>query len=447
MTLTKNTMEEQNLPCSSRYRITRCIASGGMGAIYLGFQRGAGGFARRVAIKRAFARTSNDDGTAQLREAILNEARLGSLVRHPNVVSINDVEEIGDELLLVMDYIDGGSLAQLIGGGRQLPIGVALRIILDACAGLDAIHNATDLEGNALGLVHRDVSPQNILLGLDGVARIADFGIAKRAHDKGQTGPTMRRGKFGYMSPEYIRMRVTNTSCDMFALGCVLWESLAGRRLFEGTSGLDTIRLAMAAEVPSLRGINGMVSTEIDAFIQRALARSPLDRFPSMREFGEELELISDGLIARRSEVTRFVANAIATRISDSQNGPITLASVDVQIDPAASSATPSTSGERSTSNLGHTTDNTIKLDVADVELIEHKHDSGNDNAHAQDHDSDHVDVAALDVDVAMSAPPPSLSAPLERFLVDRYAVQSESDSGTILAGPISKRSKLANVA
>jgi len=427
-----------------------------MGAIYLGLQSGPGGFARRVAIKRAFASASR---SAPLRESILNEARLGSLVRHPNVVSINDVEEVGDgELLLVMDYIDGGSLSQLI-NGQQLPLGIALRVILDAAAGLDAIHNATDLDGKPLGLVHRDVSPQNILLGLDGVARVADFGIAKGASDKGHTGPTMRRGKFGYMSPEYIKMRVTNMSSDMFALGVVLWEALAGRRLFEGPTGLDSIKLAMAAEVPSLREINGMVSNELDAFVQRALSRSPLDRFGSMRHFGDELEAIGEGgLIAKRSDVSRFVAQAIAARekgtttakTASGKPAPIqTLASVDVELDaPESRRATDTGSGERparTSANNNTSSSGTTDIEIADVELVDGALASASAMAEAMK--GDEVEVEAEDT---AESSPPSLTAPLSRFhqafdleqvfmrIGENYAVKSESSSGTIVASPIS---------
>lgn len=299
--------EGMDLPKSSRYRLSRCIATGGMGAIFAGVHRGAEGFERTVAIKRAHPHLVRD---AAFRETILREARHGSAVRHPNVVSIDDVEEVGGEILLVMEYVEGGSLSQLAAAanGRRMPVGVGLRIFLDACLGLHAIHTAKDIDGQHLGLVHRDISPQNILVGVDGVARIADFGIAKGVKDPGRTGPSMRRGKFGYMSPEYIKHRVSTASSDLFALGIVLWEALAGRRLFEGSSGLESIKLAAAAVVPSLRSIRTEIPEEIDALVQRCLARSPIDRFRTPREVAERLQAINLP-IATRADVADYVSS------------------------------------------------------------------------------------------------------------------------------------------
>jgi serine/threonine protein kinase len=311
-------LEKADLPRSSRYRLVKCIATGGMGAVFIGVHRGAEGFERTVAIKRAHKHLVHD---AAFRETILKEARHGSAVRHPNVVSIDDVEEVDGELLLIMEYIEGGSLSQLLGGGRRMPVGVALRIILDAALGLHAIHTAKDAGGQALGLVHRDISPQNILVGVDGVTRIGDFGIAKGVRDPGQTGPSMRRGKFGYMSPEYIKYRVSSASSDLFALGIVLWESLAGRRLFEGATGLESIKLAAAAVVPSLRALRPEISVELDTLVQRCLARSPVDRFRNPRELVERLQTIANAAIASRADVADY-AISVRGRTSAPGTGP-----------------------------------------------------------------------------------------------------------------------------
>ncbi len=314
------------LPTSSRYRVIRLIASGGMGAIYMGVQRGAAGFERQVAIKRAHAHLLDDP---EIRQTILAEAHHGSLVRHPNVVSIDDVEEIADELLLVMDFIDGCSLAHLTRESLPLPVRIATRVALDACWGLDAIHTANDRIGRPLGLVHRDISPQNILIGLDGVSRITDFGIAKGIQDPGRTGPTMRRGKFGYMAPEYIRHRISTSHADMFALGIVFWEALAGRRLFDGRTGIECVKLAAAAEVPSLCDIRSDISPALDMFVQKTLSKSPHDRYASMAHMAEALEGIAGSRIATRAEISAFVAERREdeeVEIPDSRN-PESLAS------------------------------------------------------------------------------------------------------------------------
>ncbi|HVH47117.1 MAG TPA: serine/threonine-protein kinase [Labilithrix sp.] len=331
---------------SSRYRFTQRIAQGGMGAVYIGVQRGAAGFERLVAIKRTHGHLLDDPDT---REMILREARNASAVRHPNVVSINDVEEIDGELILVMDYVDGGSLSQLLKSGKRLPIGVVLSIVLDACAGLSAIHTAKDHHGMVLGLVHRDVSPQNILVGLDGAARITDFGIAKSIRDPSRTAKSVRRGKFGYMAPEYLLAGASSTGSDVFALGVVLWEALAGRRLFKGETDQDSIRLTSAAEVPSLREIHPEVTPELEEVVRMALARSPLDRLQSMADFGQQLEAATQGLVAPRSEVSEWVAktNPIRPSLPQAVHAE-TLSASDVELGDEERSAPARSDGDAS---------------------------------------------------------------------------------------------------
>ena len=194
---------------SSRLRLLLRIASGGMGTVYLGRQRGPAGFQRLVAIKRAHPHLLEDTSVVRM---LAREARLASLVRHPNVVGVTDVEVSDGELLLVMEYVEGGLLAEVV-AGELLPIGVALRIILDACEGLDAVHRTLDERGRLLGLVHRDVSPQNILVGVDGVARIADLGIARPSAGQGTT--TVVRGKPSYMAPEYVSTAKATAATDV----------------------------------------------------------------------------------------------------------------------------------------------------------------------------------------------------------------------------------------
>lgn len=317
--------KSEDLPLSSRYRLLQCIARGGMGSVYLGVQRGAAGFERPVAIKRTHAYLL---AAPEIRDTILREAHNASAVRHPNVVSIDDVEEVEGELILVMDYIDGGSFSQLLAADKKTSMGVKLSIILDACAGLSAIHAAVDAYGKPLGLVHRDVSPQNILVGLDGAARITDFGIAKAATDPKRTAKTMRRGKLGYMAPEYLLTNTATACADIFALGVVLWEALAGRRLFKGESNVDTIRLTVAAEVPSLRAKDPTISPQLEAVVRKALAQSPADRFHAMADFGRQLEAATQGLVAPRAEVIEHVHAVFGPRRSLHEAAPSDTVSV-----------------------------------------------------------------------------------------------------------------------
>ena len=210
-----------------RYEPLVKIASGGMATVHLGAMRGELGFRQLVAIKRPHQHLLDDEA---FRSTLMTEARLAASIHHANVVAVRDIETFGDSVQLVMDYIAGASLGDLIlawskDDGPRLAPSVAVRVVLDACAGLHAAHELADDAGKSLGLVHRDVSPQNILVGVDGLARVADFGIAKCADVSG--APTTRgslKGKVGYMAPEYVRGMDLDRRADVFALGVVLWS-------------------------------------------------------------------------------------------------------------------------------------------------------------------------------------------------------------------------------
>ena len=293
------------LPSSSRYRIASRIASGGMGSVYIGIQRGAAGFKRPVAIKRAHSFLLRDPS---FRETILSEARNASVVRHPNVVSVDDVEEIDGELLLVMDYIEGTSLSHVMASKKPIDAPVAVRIVIDICAALHAIHCAKNEDGQPLGLVHRDVSPQNILLGVDGVGRITDFGIAKGNRDTRRTSNDMRRGKLGYMAPEYLTASVFSERSDIFALGVVLWEAVTGRALFKDKGPVESMRLVFDGATAPASTLVPSVPRGLDAIIRRCLAASPDARFATTRELSNALEAAVP-YVGSRDDVSALVTN------------------------------------------------------------------------------------------------------------------------------------------
>src|SRR6185369_5865550 len=204
---------------------------------------------RTVAIKRAHAHLIENPSFKQM---LIDEARLASRLHHPNVVAVLDVEELAGELRLVMDYVEGAALSDLIGRGqeaeRRLPSRIAVRIALDACAGLHAAHELCDEDNKPLGLVHRDVSPHNILVGVDGVARLSDFGIAKQAEGGVSTTTGALKGKLGYMAPEYVEEGKLDARSDVFAMGVVAWEALANQKLFRGTNEVDTLKRIVATK-------------------------------------------------------------------------------------------------------------------------------------------------------------------------------------------------------
>jgi serine/threonine-protein kinase len=313
-----NQASAQLLHGSSRYELLGKIASGGMATVFAGRLRGAEGFYRLVAIKRAHPHLLEDPA---FRRMLLEEARLASRLHHPNIVAVQDVEELSGELLLIMDYIEGTSLADLLWGddaeGRPLHARAAVRIALDACAGLQAVHDLRDERGEPMHLVHRDISPHNLLIGVDGVARVADFGIARCKQTQRSTSTGALKGKVAYMAPEYIEGGNVDARSDLFGLGVVVWESLARQRLFRGENEIDTLKRVVSAEAPLLSSVAPWLGRRLDSVVARALEKRPEDRYPSVEAFGNALESIArrDDLIAAASEVGAQVRAAAAPQI------------------------------------------------------------------------------------------------------------------------------------
>lgn len=299
-------------PETSRYKVASRIASGGMGSVYIGLQRGAVGFRRAVAIKRPHPHLLEDESFVRM---IMAEAHYASLVRHPNVVSVDDVETVDGETLMVMDYVEGGSLSQLLGTGKRVPLGVVLRVVLDVCAGLEGIHAAKAPDGALLGLVHRDVSPQNILVGIDGMSRLTDFGIAKSHKAIHRTATGLLRGKLGYLAPEYVINRISSPATDVFALGVVFWEALTGTRLFRGETEVESIQLSATAKVKMPSSYRPEVTPELDAVILKALARNPGERYGSALALSRDLTKVAHGLVATRSEVSDYVTALVGDEV------------------------------------------------------------------------------------------------------------------------------------
>jgi len=287
-------LQPQSGQVPRRYELLMKLASGGMATVYLGYQRGGLGFRQLVAIKRLHAHLLDDPA---FRRAILKEATLASRIRHANVVAVRDVDAGDDSVDLVLEYVQGTSLASLMQASERcgpLPIDVALRIAVDACAGLHAAHDVTDDRGGPLGLVHRDVAPQNILLGEDGVARVADFGIAKcvLTADPSTWQGTLK-GRLAYMAPEYLSGLPIDRRADVFALGVVVWEMVEGVRLFRADTDPETMANVLLAQVPPLNRPGEPAASELHAVILRALDKERDSRFASMRELSDALELVA----------------------------------------------------------------------------------------------------------------------------------------------------------
>jgi eukaryotic-like serine/threonine-protein kinase len=275
----------------ARYELLLELAAGGMGSVYVGRQRGAGGFERVVAIKRMHPHLVRD---ADFSLAFQEEARIASLIHHPNVVNVVDVYEDAGEHLIVMEYVEGTSVNGLLIGARRekmpIPRNVAVRVAIDALHGLHAAHEQRNIDGTPLMVVHRDVSPQNILVGVDGSVRLTDFGIARAVERLVHTSTGQLKGKLRYMSPEQALGQPIDRRADVFALGIVLWEMLSGDRFYQGDSELDVLRSVAAGRVAPLRQYDAAFPSVLDQIVAYALAPDVEQRFPTAQAFASALE-------------------------------------------------------------------------------------------------------------------------------------------------------------
>ncbi len=272
-----------------RYETIRTIASGGMATVHLARAVGAGGFERLVAIKVMHPHIAAEPDFVAM---FLDEARLAARVRHPNVVPTIDVHE--DPLFLVMDYIEGPSLhtvlRELRRRQRRVPIDVALRVFLDVLAGLHAAHDLTGPDGEPLNLVHRDVSPHNMLLGVDGIARITDFGVARAESRLSSTRGNQVKGKLAYMAPEQVRSEPVDRRTDVYAAAVVLFELLTGAPLFRAENDAALIATVVAGAKLTPRQADPAIPAGIDAVTMQALSLAPADRFATAADFADALE-------------------------------------------------------------------------------------------------------------------------------------------------------------
>jgi serine/threonine-protein kinase len=305
---------------SARYDTIVKLASGGMATVWIGTARGALGFRQLVAIKKPHPHLLADAG---YRRELVAEARLASLIRHANVVDVRDVEVDGDSISLVMDYIEGASLGELIVAaarrGTVLSTRVAVRIALDALAGLHAAHELIDERGRPVSLVHRDVSPQNILVGVDGLARVADFGVAKFTRkNESDSSEGSLKGKLAYMAPEYLRGEPIDRRFDIFALGIVLWETLTGKRLFRGANEAETLRLLLDHQPESLVTA-APAAAALDYVIATALARPVEQRFQNAQAMATALEAtaLAAGLCGGHTEVAATLKDLVGPMIEE----------------------------------------------------------------------------------------------------------------------------------
>ncbi len=273
-----------------RYTLHGVLAQGGMATVHFGRLIGAADFTRIVAVKRLHPQFAGEPDFVAM---FLDEARLAARIQHPNVVAPLDVTEASGELLVVFEYVHGESLSKLLALSRKgtpPPIAVVSAIVAELLHGLHAAHEATGPEGEPLGIVHRDVSPQNVLVGADGVTRLIDFGVAKARARLQTTREGEIKGKLAYMAPEQLRGHSATPQSDVYAAGVVLWEALTGRRLFAADNEGAVVERVLIGLVDAPSNFLPEISEALDAVALRAVDRDPAERFSTARAMAEALE-------------------------------------------------------------------------------------------------------------------------------------------------------------
>lgn len=300
-----------------RYDLVARIGGGGMATVWLARTTDDAGAVRLAAIKLMHPHLGCDPDFVRM---FLDEARLAAGVQHPNVVGIHELAAEQAALFTVMDYIAGDSLAAVqataVAMKRAIPTGIVMRVMIDVLRGLHAAHEACDEQGRALELVHRDVSPQNILVGVDGMARLTDFGIARAQGRLAFTMPGMLKGKLPFMAPEHIEGKPLDRRADIFAAAVTLWENLALRRLYPQRTNFEEARRSL--ETTEYRPVAQYaldVPEGIDAVIARGLATDLDERFPTAAAFADALVAVAGSRIASAEEVGRFMGAVARTKL------------------------------------------------------------------------------------------------------------------------------------
>lgn len=279
-----------------RYKVIEKIASGGMAEVFRAESAGLEGFKKTVAIKRVLPHLSEKK---QFIGMFLDEARVSAQLSHSNCVQVFDIGVGDNTYFIVMEYVDGADLKAIIESQRQstrqMPAEVACLICVRICEGLAYAHELMDAEGHPMNIVHRDMSPPNVLVTRFGEVKIVDFGLAKANSQLERSEPGIIKGKFSYLSPEAALGQPIDQRTDIFAVGIILWELLSGRRLFLGETDLETVRQVQKAEIPPIRQFNNAVTPELERVLKRGLAADPTQRYQSAREFGRDLNQVLFG--------------------------------------------------------------------------------------------------------------------------------------------------------
>lgn len=292
------------------YLIFECLGRGGMATVHRAKQTGIEGFERPVALKRMLPWLTSD---AEFVKSFVREARLAAQLRHTNIVQTYDLGKVDGVYYIAMELVPGRDVRELLRHAHNVvgppPPPVTINLLFQVCDALDYAHNYRDEQGRPLGLVHRDISPANVLIAEDGTAKIVDFGVAKGSTATLATMSGMLKGKFAYMAPEMVQGQV-DARCDLFAVGVVAWELLTARPLFAGGDDMEILQRVTTWDPPAPSTVNPRVPRELDAWVAMALAKHPQRRFQSAAQMRAGLELVA------RTPAMRASAADVATWVS-----------------------------------------------------------------------------------------------------------------------------------
>ncbi len=293
-----------------RFRIVRELGAGGMAKVHLAVAQGEGGFEKWVALKICLPHLARDPFSQRL---FLEEARIVGRISHPNVAQVYEVGFHQGSYFIVMEYVPGRSLRQLYRRvtelGGKMPPPVAARIIADAAAGLHAAHELRDNRGLSMGVVHRDVTPHNLVVTHDGITKVVDFGVAQTNRATLVPDAGYFNGKMAYLSPEQARGDMLDRRADVHSLGIVLWELVTGRRLFRGKNDLETIINVLDGHIPLPSYLAPSCGRSIDRIVMRALSERPSERFATTLDLSRALAGLRGigGDAATASDVAEYV--------------------------------------------------------------------------------------------------------------------------------------------
>ncbi len=311
---------------------------------------GVEGFERQLAVKRILPSIAEDEEFITM---FIDEAKIAVQLTHANIAQIFDLGKVGDAYFIALEYIEGKDLRAIFDRmrkkGQTVPVPMAVYVIMKVCEGLDYAHNKKDAAGNDLNLVHRDVSPQNVLVSFDGQVKVIDFGIAKAAGKAGKTQAGILKGKFGYMSPEQVRGMALDRRSDIFAVGICLWEMLTGERLFVGESDFSTLEKVRNVDIVAPSSFNKRIPPDLEKIVLKALSREVEDRYQSAMDLHDDLQswMYTSGNFFSRKDLAAFQGEVFREDIEKlaAQNEEIDEALLRSSVPPPPTPAAPRPTG------------------------------------------------------------------------------------------------------